>query len=98
MDILKETKRRHQKKSRKIYNLVKDCLKKNKISESNKMKIITKQDYFNYMEETAKIVNPEIENYFEGYKENKGFFHIFEPLLKKRLKFPQLRTVISRLS
>jgi len=50
------------------------------------------------MEETAGVVNPEIESYFEQYKKDKNFFRILESLLKKRLKFPQLRPVISRLS
>ena len=58
----------------------------------------TKNLYHKYMEETARVVNPEIESYFLEYKKDKDFFRIFEPLLKKRLKFPQLRTVISRLS
>jgi len=58
----------------------------------------TKNLYHKYMQETARVVNPEIESYFLEYKKDKDFFRIFEPLLKKRLKFPQLRTVISRLS
>jgi len=62
------------------------------------MKTNTKNLYHKYMEETARVVNLEIESCFLEYKKNKDFFRIFELLLKKRLKFPQLRPVISRLS
>lgn len=54
--------------------------------------------YHEYMQETAHIVNPKIEYYFEKHKKNEDLFKVLEPFIQKRLQTPQLRTVISRLA
>lgn len=58
-----------------------------------------RDEYFNYLKETAKEVNPILLSCFEQLKkQDKEFYKLFKPILDKRLKFPQLRPVIMRIS
>lgn len=51
------------------------------------------------MRETANVATPSILSCFEMFREQDStFYELFQPILERRLKFPQLRPIVTRLS